>query len=59
MFSARSRLAQPGLMFINREDIQVAVAIATHLSLAIDRWKQSQQLKWPTRSWLAWPPFPN
>ncbi|UCC88714.1 MAG: GAF domain-containing protein, partial [Anaerolineales bacterium] len=29
----------------NREDIKVAVAIATHLALAIDRWQQTQQLE--------------
>jgi GAF domain-containing protein len=27
----------------NREDIKVAVSIATHLALAIDRWQQTQQ----------------
>jgi signal transduction histidine kinase/DNA-binding response OmpR family regulator/HPt (histidine-containing phosphotransfer) domain-containing protein/PAS domain-containing protein len=29
----------------NREDIKVAVSIATHLALAIDRWQQTQQLQ--------------
>jgi signal transduction histidine kinase/CheY-like chemotaxis protein/HPt (histidine-containing phosphotransfer) domain-containing protein/PAS domain-containing protein len=29
----------------NREDIKVAVAIATHLALAIDRWQQTGQLQ--------------
>jgi signal transduction histidine kinase/CheY-like chemotaxis protein/PAS domain-containing protein len=28
-----------------REDIKVAVSIATHLALAIDRWQQTQQLQ--------------
>jgi signal transduction histidine kinase/DNA-binding response OmpR family regulator/HPt (histidine-containing phosphotransfer) domain-containing protein/PAS domain-containing protein len=29
----------------SREDIKVAVSIATHLALAIDRWQQTQQLQ--------------
>ncbi|MCB8983486.1 MAG: GAF domain-containing protein [Ardenticatenaceae bacterium] len=29
----------------NREDIKVAVTIATHLALAIDRWQQTEQLR--------------
>ena len=35
-----------------REDIKVAVLVATHLALAIDRWQQSQQLEF-TRQELA------
>lgn len=35
-----------------REDIKVAVLVATHLALAIDRWQQSQQLEY-TRQELA------
>ena len=42
-----------------REDTKVAVSIATHLALAIDRWQQSQQLEYPARSWLVWPPSPS
>ena len=29
----------------NREDIKVAVTIATHLALSIDRWQQTEQLR--------------
>ncbi len=29
----------------NREDIKVAIALATHLSLAIDRWQQTDRLQ--------------
>ena len=29
----------------SREDVKVAVSIATHLALAIDRWQQTQELQ--------------
>ena len=43
----------------NREDIKVAVSIATHLALAIDRWQQAQQLQQTQKELARLASFPE
>jgi len=43
----------------DREDIKVAVAIATHLALAIDRWQQAQQLQRTNKELARLASFPE
>ncbi|HSR29847.1 MAG TPA: GAF domain-containing protein, partial [Anaerolineae bacterium] len=42
----------------SREDIKVAVSIATHLALAIDRWRQTQELQQANRELTRLASFP-